>query len=297
MWPVLAEGPGGTPELKVESEQVDISPYRLQGLRLRGTVSLAADHAQFGGFSGLLMNGPRLIAVTDKGWWLLSELADGPDGLQPGRSGFAPMLDQDGAPFESSGSDAEGLTVRDGLLVVSFERDDRIMFHVEEGRLGDALRARAFERLGYNKGIEALATTPDGWLIGIVEKPRSGQHPVFLVRYSGEVEEHGLPEIAPFHVTGADVGPDGRLYVLRRYYSQLLGVSMRIHRYDLTEDGLPVAQSAVEMAAFESESGIDNMEGIALWQDREGRTRLALISDDNFNWIQRTLLMDFEVLE
>ena len=39
---------------------------------------------------------------------------------------------------------------------------------------------------------------------------------------------------------------------------------------------------------------IDNMEGIAVHRD-EGRTILTLISDDNFSFIQRTLLLEFEL--
>ena len=221
----MAQGPGGTPEIEVRAEAVEIEPYTLRGLRLRGTVSLDADHPDFGGFSGLLMNGPRLIAVSDRGWWLLSELTEGPEGMRPARSGYAKMTDSEGEPLERSGGDAEGLTQRDGIMAVSFERDDRIMFHLEEGRLGEEVRARAFEDLGYNKGMEALATTPDGWLVAIAEEPTSERHKVFLLRYSGAVDEGWLPEIEPYHVTGADVGPDGRLYVLRRHYSPLLGVS------------------------------------------------------------------------
>ena len=292
--PAFAEGPGGTPEITLRAHQVDIEPYTLNGLALRRTVSLNADHEHFGGFSGLLMDGPRLIAVSDKGWWLLAELTED---FEPLRAGYARMRDSAGEPLESSGADAEGLTRRDAAMVVSFERDHRLMFHLEEGRLGDTVRHRTFERLPYNQGLEALATSPDGWLIAIAEKPRRFGHPLFIVRYSGDVVQGALPEIPPFHVTGADVGPDGRLYVLRRYYARLLGVSMRIHRYALDEDGVPIPETVEELAAFESESGIDNMEGIALWQDRAGRTRLAVISDDNFNLIQRTLLMDFEVLE
>ena len=44
-----------------------------------------------------------------------------------------------------------------------------------------------------------------------------------------------------------------------------------------------------------SASGIENMEGIAVWRDASGRTRLTLISDDNFTGLLRTLLLDFVV--
>jgi hypothetical protein len=37
---------------------------------------------------------------------------------------------------------------------------------------------------------------------------------------------------------------------------------------------------------------IDNMEGLAVHQDG-GQTILTLISDDNFSFIQRTILLEF----
>ncbi len=293
----VTQGPGGTPALEIRVRQVDIPPSRLDGLALRSAVSLSASHPQFGGFSGLLMDGHRLIAVTDQGWWLLADMADGPDGLRPAKAGFAPMRGEDGETFDKAGGDAEGLAIRDGVMVVSFEHDHRIMFHIAEGQLGDTVRDDRFERLSSNQGLEALAVTPDGWILAIAEKPRDGAHPMFLVRYSGEVQSRGLPTSPPHYVTGADVGPDGKLYLVLRDYQRLTGVSIHIHRYDLGEDGFPLPETRAELAAFESDSGIDNMEAIALWQDADGVTHLTLLSDDNFNLIQRTLLMDFEVLD
>ena len=147
-----------------------------------------------------------------------------------------------------------------------------------------------------NKGLEALATTPDGWILAIAEKPASKGCPVFLIRYSGEVDRAWLPSNNRHYVTGADVGPDGRLYVLMRDFSLLLGISILIDRYDLDEDGYPLAETRERLARFDNATGIDNMEGISLWTDEQGATRLALISDDNYNGFQRTLLMDFSVL-
>jgi len=48
---------------------------------------------------------------------------------------------------------------------------------------------------------------------------------------------------------------------------------------------------------YESESGgmVDNMEAIAVHTDDAGRTVLTVMSDDNFNPLQRTLLMRFAV--
>ena len=39
---------------------------------------------------------------------------------------------------------------------------------------------------------------------------------------------------------------------------------------------------------------IDNMEGLSVHLDK-GRTILTLISDDNFSFLQRTVLLEFEL--
>ena len=292
----LAEGPGGTPAIEIHSTPVEITGGILDGLVLHGTTVLDTDHPEFGGFSGLNMQDGHLIAVSDAGWWLLADVEDTANGLRPTNSGFAPMRDSQGKHLGKAGGDAEGLTVRDGNLVISFERDHRLAFHIETGQVGDDIRDNSFESMSTNKGLEALATTPDGWIIAIGEKPTAKGFPVFLLRYSGDIDRAYLPRTSRHFVTGADVGPDGRLYVLKRDFSILLGVSILIERYDLDEDGFPLGDTRKQLARFDGGSGIDNMEGIALWVDETGTTRLTLISDDNFNSFQRTLLMDFTVL-
>jgi hypothetical protein len=290
------EGPGGTPFIEIDHRPVTLTPSSLDGLALRSAVSLSADDTNFGGFSGLLMDGPRMVAITDKGYWLLADVADGPEGLHPYRAGFAAMREEDGQPIDSGGRDAEALANREGVFAIGFERDHRIMFHIEQGKLGDVIRPEAFERLEYNAGIEALATLEDGWLIAITEAAEDGAFPVFLISHAGTIQQGRLPQLSKHSVTGADIGPDGKLYLVFRHYSPATGVSIVLRRYALDAEGFPIAASVEMLAEFGPASGIDNMEAIALWQDGAGMTHLTLLSDDNFSAFQRTLLVDFEVL-
>lgn len=295
--PAHAEGPGGTPAISIRASAVTLRPGTLNGLQLLSAVSLTSSHPDFGGFSGLVVTDGHMVAVSDRGAWLLADLAEDAPGLRPVRAGMAPMLGSDGRALDKAGGDAEGLTIRDGNLVVSFERDHRISFHQERGQLGDVVRDRIFERMSSNKGMEALATTPDGWILGIGERPLERGFPVHLLRYSGEILRGWLPASSRHFVTGADVGPDGNLYVLKRDFSILLGLSILIERYALDSDGFPDSASRTLLARMDGQSRIGNMEGISLWQDQAGRTRLTLVSDDNFNGLLRTLLVDFEVLD
>lgn len=285
--------------LSVEAAAIELTGGRLAGLAPAGAWELRSPHPGFGGLSGLLVEDGRLLAVTDQGWWFGARLAASGGGLRLEDARLAPMRDPGGDSYTKAGGDAEGLARLGETLAVSFERDHRVMFLRETGRLGGTIQSRRFERLPSNKGLEALASLPDGRLIALTEaRDDSGLDdsgvPVFLIGPDGAVTEARLPPAGRHAVTGADVGPDGRLYLVLRHFSFLTGVSIRVMRYRLGEDGLPLAGTAETLAAFENASGIDNMEGIAV-ERADGASRLWLVSDDNFNAIQRTLLLRFEV--
>lgn len=282
--------------LSVEAAAIELTGGRLAGLAPAGAWELRSPHPEFGGLSGLLVEDGRLLAVTDQGWWFGARLAASGGGLRLEDARLAPMRDAGGDSYTKAGDDAEGLARLGETLAVSFERDHRVMLLRETGRLGGTIQSRRFERLPSNKGLEALASLPDGRLIALAEARDGSGVPVFLIGPDGAVTEARLPPAGRHAVTGADVGPDGRLYLVLRHFSLLTGVSIRVMRYRLGEDGLPLAGTAETLAAFENASGIDNMEGIAV-ERADAASRLWLVSDDNFNAIQRTLLLRFEVLD
>ena len=77
----------------------------------------------------------------------------------------------------------------------------------------------------------------------------------------------------------------------------LAGIGIRIRRIALQS----VAPGAVVdgPSIFEADLGneIDNMEGIDAHVTPEGDTVLTMVSDDNFSMIQRTLLLQFTLVE
>ena len=82
--------------------------------------------------------------------------------------------------------------------------------------------------------------------------------------------------------------PDGRLYLLERHFSGLFFQS-RVRVFNLENDRI-----MHEQTLFETPPGRhDNLEGISVWQDGQGRIRLTMISDDNFNFFQRTEIVDY----
>jgi len=305
--------PGGG-RLPVTAEPVTLSGGTFSGATLAGAWQLWSAHPRFGGLSGIVVEDGRLRTLTDQGWWFGAELAGQGGRLLLEDARIAPMRDPGGETYRKAGGDAEGLARFGDGLAVSFERDHRIMLLRAAGQLGGTLQFRAFERLPSNEGLEALATLPDGRLIAFAESREEAGVPVFQIDpdagepaepddaaqgeeaagETGLVEAH-LPVPGRHRVTGADVGPDGRLYLVLRHFALTTGVSIRVMRYRLGEDGLPLAGSAETLAAFEQGSGIDNMEGIAVEAAPDGGLRLWLVSDDNFNPIQRTLLLRFDI--
>ena len=86
------------------------------------------------------------------------------------------------------------------------------------------------------------------------------------------------------------------LLVLERAYSMRKGQAMRLRLVPAAElaEG-SIATGSILLAADKT-YWIDNMEGMDVSSDEDGRVHVTLISDDNFSALQRTLLLEF-VLE
>ncbi len=94
----------------------------------------------------------------------------------------------------------------------------------------------------------------------------------------------------PWAPVGADVGPDGRLYLLERDFKGLLGFATRVRRFDMTDGGVSGGETLLETRLGQ----YDNLEGLTVWDDGQG-IRLTMISDDNFLFVQRTELVEYRV--
>jgi len=280
---------------------VDIRPVSIEGeigpgLKLRAAWELSSGDAYFGGFSGLLLDGGILYALSDRGSLLVAGYSADEAGLRLADARLAKLRDGSRVgPRRTKDLDTEGLSRESARLAISFERRPRVMFLGPDGQMHGAIQPDAFRRFASNAGPEGLATLPDGRLMVLVETSDDGGAPVFLLGPGDRVEEGRLSLSGPELPTGADIGPDGRLYLVRRSFSPLTGISIRVMRFALGADGFPLPRSGETLATFLSSGGIDNMEGLALDRALDGTLRLWLISDDNFSWLQRTLLMVFDV--
>ncbi|RDJ20903.1 twin-arginine translocation pathway signal [Bosea caraganae] len=282
---------------------------RFGQLVFRGGLALSGSHPRFGGLSGLWRSrdGADLVAVTDNGFWLTAKVASR-DGRLAGleQAELAPILGVSGRPLHRSRYyDTESLSIGDGIAYIGVERTHDIL-RFDWGKEGVEARARILsvprevKRLPNNRGLEALGIAPAGHplagaLIAIAERSGKEDEPTAGFIIGGR--QPGLFQVRRhdgFDITDLAFLPGGDLLLLERWYKPLSGVGMRIRRVP----GASVKPGALLDGPYliEADLGqeIDNMEGLSVHQ-AQGRTILTLVSDDNFSFLQRTLLLEFEL--
>ncbi|MDP6952192.1 MAG: esterase-like activity of phytase family protein [Alphaproteobacteria bacterium] len=298
--PALAE------PIEVRSQKIPLTQGvqdapRLDALAYRGGLELTSPDRRFGGLSGLVVSadGARLLAISDTGLWLEATLTYDDDGNLSGLSGaeITPLRADSGAVLSGKrDADAEGLVaLSDGGYLVSFERRHRVLHYGAPGANGAPVwMPDALASVDGNGGLEALAMLGDGHLLALCEDEfvSDGRLGGWLV--DGETAEAVTwPGDGYFKPTAASVLPDGRVLVLERGYTAIAGPKGRLMLIDDVDDS---ALSGREIARFQPPIQVDNYEGLASLE-MAGETRLFIVSDDNFNPLQRTLLLSFALTD
>ena len=264
-----------------------------------GTFVWRDDGPDFGGLSSLELSsdGSRFLTLSDRSEAFEGTFTRDGEGAVNGAdiTFTTPLNDAGGIPLSEKTVDSEGLaTLPDGTVSISFEGAHRLTFRsAPDGPEQAAPLPPGSDDWEGNLGLEALAAAPDGTLWALTEGTIDGNHAVLRYRGGAWLAPLGLHREGTWRPVGADFGPDGRLYLLERDFWPLVGFMSRVLRFDAGEDGLSNPQ-----ILFQSRAGMfDNLEGIAVWQDRDGAIRLTLISDDNFLPVQKTEIVDLRVTE
>ncbi len=268
-------------------------------LVLDARIAWSSRVAGFGGFSGLavLDEGKSLIAISDRGTWVEADLRRDRDGSLTGASLTAsgPILGVRGTALQGEEADAEDLAIApDGSVYLSFEHFHRVRRYPSLGGPAGTVRGpREFESLQSNSGLEALTFDAEGTLYAIPERSGAWERPFPIYRLRDGVWDSTLsiPRRGKLLVTGADFGPDGRLYLVERHFQFLGGFAIRVRSFAPGPDGFGDEKTLLETRL--GDSLLDNMEGISVWRDEKGQIRATLMSDDNFNALQRTILAEY----
>jgi len=276
-------------------------------LTYTGGLQLRSEDANFGGISGLVVeeNGCHFIAMSDRGTWFSGEMVYEKDKV----SGLAnveeaPMRDWRGRPLDFSNNDSEGLAFGPKGIVVSFEGFHRIWRYslksLDEPTLLFKQTALAIEpipgmaELPRNGGVEALAELTDGRLLAITEEGRTeaGEAVAWLISEDG-AEPLSLPVSGNFKPTDATALGNGDVLLLERRFSLLTGAAMRLRLIRAASIAPGGSMQAQTLATIEPPMTVDNMEAVAAIPAEDGGYRIFVASDDNFNLLQRTLLLTF----
>ncbi|PIB26482.1 hypothetical protein BFP76_11250 [Amylibacter kogurei] len=275
-------------------------PSFAQDVRLVASIGFDLDDARFGGWSGLYItdDGKGLVSVSDRGYLMTGDITRGVDRLSAVTVTSISRLRQiDGKPVSGRNSNSEGMAVgKNGVYYFSFEGFHRVRAHATLSSRATHIPPHPdFKFMQNNSSLEALAIDDTGALYTMPERSGVIDRPFPVYRFkNGEWTIFGhLPRSGEFLAVGADVGPDGRFYLLERAFTWLGGFSTRVRSFRIGTDGFED-----ELTLVETTPGVhDNLEGISVWRDAADRIRITMISDDNFQIFQRTELVEYVVAD
>jgi hypothetical protein len=285
---------------------------RVDGLIWRGGIRLTSDAMQFGGLSGIAFTTPeqRLAFVSDQGWFLSGQLIYDNKGHPLELVGVAAEAIQNSKGNElprAFARDAEAIDTiyRNGTAAavrVGFENLTRVAdFDLTDGRPGGAAREVAIpdwlSHLRTNSSLEAVCIAPPAspvagstMLITEGDETPQGNIAAFM-RGNRDRGDFSIVKTEGLNPTDCAFLPNGDMLLLERG-TGLLGFVMQIRRI-AAGDVQPGAVLSGDIVLSASGGSIDNMEGIAVHDGPDGETRIAIVSDDNFNDWERTLLLEF----
>ena len=277
-------------------------------LEYRGGIALRSTDARFGGFSGLHIgtDGAALLAISDRGAWLRLRLRYDKAGRLAGASQaeMGALIGEDGKPLTGADRDAEALAVLpDGSMLVAFERRHRILHYPEASPPFSKAPVpfpapEGLEEAPANGGLEALTHVGRGFLVAIAERMTAGGGALAAwVGRGGVWEPFGYVRKPGFRVTAAGLLPAGDLLVLEHRYSAASGSVARFVRVPRNAIAPRRRVEGRALAELAPPLTTENFEGIAIRRGQGREALIYVISDDNFNPLQRTLLMLFAVKE
>jgi len=209
-------------------------------------------------------------------------------------------------PVKWRRSDAEGMDILNGRndrkgdaeLIVSFEGEPRIARYRPDGRfiadvpLSDHLSN--IQNYQYNKMLEAVCLHPREGVLTAPEEPLNGETGIArLYRADGRSWR-----LAPGRggIVALECLPEGDVLIMERDFSTLaLNWIITLRRLHLPAGTPPDTLLTVEnIAVLDSNQNvrIDNFEGLT----HHRGNRFFMVSDDNDVFVQRTLLVYFELL-
>jgi hypothetical protein len=288
----------------------DLLQDRVGDLQFLNGWALTSSNDHFGGWSALIalpnnqISDNQFIAVSDAGYVLRFVLEESANRAKlvvlsklpagPGQRDVKENWDAESALYDPETDE----------MRVGFEQIHSVWRY--DGRFTRKISSaapKAMQKWPDNGGAEAMLKLADGRYIVFSERRQAGKNGTQAILFEGDPSISGtrsrtFPYIPPkgYAITDATMLPDGKAVLLHRLFSPISGVSAIISIGDPAEisPGKPWQSKAI--AVLKPPLSVDNMEGIAVTQEAD-RNIVWIISDDNFNGFQRTLLLKFALID
>ncbi len=213
------------------------------------------------------------------------------------------LAKKEGKKFKKWRHDSEGLALDNkGHLYVSFEGRAKVGKFNQKGEMVKkyTLPKKLRDPKNYrsrNKSLEALTWHPRYGLLTAAEWPLKNKQKKDQTVYALNGKEWQFKAEAEQNsaVVAMEVMDDGNLLVMERSYSGLLNpFVITLKKVYLNQcknkEKMCKSELLIKMNSHQGWS-IDNFEGLA----KVGKHRYVMVSDDNGNFFQQTLLIYFEV--
>lgn len=255
--------------------------------------TITSNDRRFGGISAMHVEAGKVMAISDSGSVIRFDVPSSSRSI----ADIGPLAGP-GAPGNKVDHDSEAMVVHKNKLWVSYESRDEVWRYSREGLVPQASASPpAMKDWPYNLGGEAMLRLPDGRFLLFSEGKTASAGTTEALLFDGDPAVEGTKAARlgyrpppGYRITDAALLPDGRLLYLNRRFSFTDGISAKL------TVGPPPRAGAVlegaEIAHLEPPLVVDNMEALSITREN-GRTILWLASDDNFNPLQRTLLLKF----
>ncbi len=248
-------------------------------------------------------NEKKLYLVSDEGKLFLFEASFSDTIETLNAVNGVTLVKKEGEKFKKWRRDSEGLAYDNkGNIYVSFEGRAKVGKFNQKGEMVKkyTLPKKLRDPKNYrsrNKSLEALTWHPKYGLLTAAEWPLKNKHKKDQTVYALNGKEWHFKAEAEqgSAVVAMEVMDDGNLLVMERSYSGLLNpFVVTLKKVYLNEcknkKRMCKSELLVKMNSHQGWS-IDNFEGLA----KVGKHRYVMVSDDNGNFFQQTLLIYFEV--
>ncbi|EZP73383.1 hypothetical protein BV96_00822 [Sphingomonas paucimobilis] len=282
---------------------IDPSVNQVGALTYKGGWQLSSPHRGFGGISSLMVDAHgQVLALSDSGTLMGFAVRPRPDNRHPFIAPLPVRAEDRSQPWWAWDSESLTHDPATDRYWVGFEMLQRICRYAPGFARVEACRTwpdiEAWPETG---SIESMARLPDGRFLVIAEMGMTsdGSHDTLL--FSGDPADEATP--APIHLRYAPPRGYRPTDLVALDERRLLVLNRRVTLQNLFTATLAIVElpaspragdrlKARTLAQLAPPLLADNFEGLALSRE-QGQTMVWIVSDDNHEFFQRTLLLKF----